>query len=528
MPRHKRGRRRFIDDDNYSQRQKFQNSGSARSNVQSRRYEDQHGFRGRRRSNFKEDGRAYSGYSSSSEQQSSSSTNSSCGNELEIPGFYYDTEKKRYFKIAPNHASSTCNYTRDSIAKQQAEKKRQSDIAEIFQSDIKAVLKQKAYRKCVSHNLTHLIQDRLLMGHTKSFLRSKIFQNSVSHFKPVGSQNIFDPPLLDHYENLEHMQVMHIGDDHNEILSLWSIRETWVQRIQRIQISESVRTDKQTSLSVIAKPKLQAILPMLNKVTDLCWAPVSDGQKHVLYTTMCHMGHQESLAQIKSLNPEDTTASQNYNLGKKATWTCAWNKAKCQFSVGSEKCALVLNVERRTMWEYNTNKSDPLSLAFSNYSGNKLHVGTRKGQILTFDRRSTSTFPVVTLNHHSSVCSVKEMENDNFLLASDFTGKICLWDIRMKKILVQYSGNINQYSRLPLHVDELQKIVYTVGEDGYTRFWSLDEGKQLYTIPPPCSVSRETIPCVKLSSRWGNRDGNTGLIMGLKNKLYFYGTLPLT
>jgi hypothetical protein len=84
MPRHKRGRRRFIDDDNYSQRQKFQNSGSARSNAQSRRYEDQHGFRGRRRSNFKEDGRRYSGDSSSSEQQSSSTANSSCGNELGI------------------------------------------------------------------------------------------------------------------------------------------------------------------------------------------------------------------------------------------------------------------------------------------------------------------------------------------------------------------------------------------------------------------------------------------------------------
>ena len=39
--------------------------------------------------------------------------------------------------------------------------------------------------------------------------------------------------------------------------------------------------------------------------------------------------------------------------------------------------------------------------------------------------------------------------------------QICLWDIRKKQVLVKYTGNINQYSRLPIHVDELQKIVYT-------------------------------------------------------------------
>ena len=235
----------------------------------------------------------------------------------EIPGFYFDAEKKRYFKIAPNHASGTCNYTRDALAKQQAEKKRQSDIAEIFKSDIKTVLKQKSNRKFVSYNLTSLIENRLVMGHAKPFLRSKIFQNSITHLKPVGSQNIFNAPLLDPYKNLEHMQVMHLGENHDEILSLWSIKDTWVQRIQRLQISELARTEKQTSLSVFSKPRLKAILPMLNKVTDLCWAPVSDNQKPVLYTTMCHMGHQESLAQIKSLNPEDTSPSQDYNLGKK-------------------------------------------------------------------------------------------------------------------------------------------------------------------------------------------------------------------
>ena len=68
---------------------------------------------------------------------------------------------------------------------------------------------------------------------------------------------------------------------------------------------------------------------------------------------------------------------------------------------------------------------------------------------------------------------------------------------------------------------------FTVGEDGYTRFWNLKQGTLLHTIPPPCAVSRETIPTVQYSMRWGNRQGNAGLIMGLQNKLHFYGSLPL-
>lgn len=239
----------------------------------------------------------------------------------EIPGFYYDKEKKRYFKIAPNHATSTCNYTRDAIAKKDAEIKRQNDIVEIFESGSK-LHKCTRTKKCsTNNNIAVLIQNRLVYGRNKLLIKTNIFRNNVTNLKPVGSQNLFDLHLLDAYENLENMQIMHVGSDHDEILSLWSIKETWVQRIQRVRISEADRDQNQSSLSVVAKPQLQAVLPWLNKVTDLCWAPLSGSGKHVLYTTMCHMGHQESLALIKSLDPGDTSCSRDYNLGKAEYYT---------------------------------------------------------------------------------------------------------------------------------------------------------------------------------------------------------------
>ena len=73
-----------------------------------------------------------------------------------------------------------------------------------------------------------------------------------------------------------------------------------------------------------------------------------------------------------------------------------------------------------------------------------------------------------------------------------------------------------------------QLILFTVGEDGYTRFWCLRQGSLLCTIPPPCPTSRETIPCVQFSMRWGDKMGNSGLIMALEDKLHYYGSLSVT
>lgn len=153
-------------------------------------------------------------------------------------------------------------------------------------------------------------------GYSKQFLKRTILRSCVTHLKPCGSQALFERDQMDMYENLEHMLVMHIGPDHNDILALWSIRETWVQRIQRVHVHEAPRLLKQTSLSVVARPQPQAVTPLFNKATDMCWAPLKDRGKCVLYTTMCHMGRQESLAILKSIDPGDTSVCQDYDLGE--------------------------------------------------------------------------------------------------------------------------------------------------------------------------------------------------------------------
>ncbi|XP_052272376.1 DDB1- and CUL4-associated factor 4-like isoform X2 [Dreissena polymorpha] len=367
-----------------------------------------------------------------------------------------------------------------------------------------------------------------LMGYQKHEIRLKLLQNTITRLKPLDSAIVFNADLYSHMQaNIDNMLCMHKSDSDAELLCLWSLKDSCAQRIQIVQLCEGKRAADTGSLCLSACPVHRPLLPMTHKVTAMCWAPRSGWQRLVLYTTMGHVFRQESMAVIRCLSENDTEHNQEYCLGRKATWSCAWNPVHNQMSVGSERCALLLNTDRRTMFEYNTNNSDPLAVAFSKQTGMTLYAGLRRGGILMFDLRCRSTIPMLTLHHKSSVCSVQPVYNDIHLLAADFSGIVCLWDTRTNKVLVDYHGHVNKYTSLPIHIDDTETIVYGVGEDGYTRFWQCRDGKQLLTLPPPSQVSRETIPCVQLSTRWGGQDGNSGLVMGLNNRLHYYGSLSV-
>uniref|UniRef100_K1Q242 UPF0698 transmembrane protein C14orf83 n=1 Tax=Magallana gigas TaxID=29159 RepID=K1Q242_MAGGI len=60
--------------------------------------------------------------------------------------------------------------------------------------------------------------------------------------------------------------------------------------------------------------------------------------------------------------------------------------------------------------------------------------------------------------------------------------------------------------------------------EGYTRFWCKNSGKLLRTIPSPVQCSSTSVPVVLYSETWGNRTGNSALLLGAGNKLYMSGS----
>ncbi len=62
----------------------------------------------------------------------------------------------------------------------------------------------------------------------------------------------------------------------------------------------------------------------------------------------------------------------------------------------------------------------------------------------------------------------------------------------------------------------------SVGQDCYTRLWSLKDGHLLRTIPSPHPAANDLIPSVVFSSKLGGCRGLPGLLMAVKHDLYYF------
>lgn len=103
-----------------------------------------------------------------------------------------------------------------------------------------------------------------------------------------------------------------------------------------------------------------------------------------------------------------------------------------------------------------------------------------------------------------------------------FLPQIKLWDLRTSKCIRQYEGHVNEYAHLPLHVHEEEGIMVAVGQDCYTRIWSLRDAQLLRTIPSPHPTSKADIPSVAFSSQLGGFRGAPGLLMAVQQDLYCF------
>ncbi|KAG2457625.1 DCAF4 factor, partial [Polypterus senegalus] len=155
-----------------------------------------------------------------------------------------------------------------------------------------------------------------------------------------------------------------------------------------------------------------------------------------------------------------------------------------------------------------------------------LYNGCRSGEIFSIDLRQRTrrgqSWKGVRFYQDSAITSVRILQDENYLVAADMLGKIRLWDIRMAKSVRQYVGHHNEHAYLPLHLNEQEGLLLAVGQDCYTRLWSLADGHLLRTIPSPHPASKDSLPSVVFSSQLGGKSGLPGLLMAVSQDLYYY------
>uniref|UniRef100_A0A8C5BQZ5 WD repeat domain 21 n=1 Tax=Gadus morhua TaxID=8049 RepID=A0A8C5BQZ5_GADMO len=396
---------------------------------------------------------------------------------IELPGFYFDVEKNRYFRLLPGH--NNCN----PLTKEQLqEKEREKHRARLLSEDDQPF--KKAPR--VGLNTALLLQKRRV---------GLLPSNSYCRYGDSASERVFT-----------------------------------VNDVSHGGCKYGIMNFKGCSRGSLAVEMCDNLYFTNRKVNSICWASVNHPDSHVL---LCLVGMADTPGCVSLLpaslfsnsNPEQPGMLCSFKIS--AAWSCAWclnPQADKSFSTGLSRRIIVQDAEARRTQTYSVT-SDVLAQQFA-VRAPVLFNGCRSGEMFSIDLRVRGRrgggWKSSRFHQESAITSVRLLQDENYLLAADMLGQIKLWDVRATKPVREYKGHHNEHAYLPIHVNEAEGLLLAVGQDCYTRLWSLQDGQLLRTIPSPHPAAKDLIPSVVFSSQLGGRRGLPGLLMAVKHDLYYF------
>uniref|UniRef100_A0A3B3QEG0 Uncharacterized protein n=1 Tax=Paramormyrops kingsleyae TaxID=1676925 RepID=A0A3B3QEG0_9TELE len=362
----------------------------------------------------------------------------------ELPGFYFDAEKNRYFRLLPGH--NNCNpLTREGLQREEQERRR----------------------------LRLLEEEAASVGTVSTPSQCAALCGQVSVSPALDFMSICIRPV--HYD----------------------IGNSWTHFYGR-----SAGQKQRTGIFLFSRSHLGSASTLRCSCRNGTWG----------------------------LFQETRTADQPGMLCSfkiSTAWSCAWclnPQADKNFSTGLSRRVIVTDAVTGRRQTYGVG-SDVLAQQFA-LRAPILYNGGRSGEIFSIDLRQRARrghgWKACRFYQESAITSVHVLQDENYLVAADMKGTIKLWDVRVTKAVRQYDGHHNEHAYLPLHVCEPEGLLLAVGQDCYTRLWSLGDGRLLRTIPSPHPASKDSVPSVVFSSQLGGRRGLPGLLMAVRHDLYHF------
>ncbi|XP_043930603.1 DDB1- and CUL4-associated factor 4 [Protopterus annectens] len=492
----------------------WRNRGHGHSRNDERRHSDssqtRHGRRAGNNYRISSNISTVSQNSSSNQDVATTSSGSQNSSVPELPGFYYDPEKDRYFRLLPGH--NACNpLTREGIIQKEMEAKRLKLLEEEEQ------LRTRTSR--LGLNAAMLVQKRSL-GSLNAASYSRLFHElKVRSMK----RHKLEVQSSDRPNSSDDLFKMIVAD--TDCKRLFTVSD-----VDHGGCKYGIMNLNGLKKGVLAVEMCDNLYFTNRKVNAISWASVTHPDSHIL---LCLVGIAETPGCVSLLPAalfSNSSAEQPGMLCSfkiSTAWSCAWclcPQADKSFSTGLSRCVLVTDAVTGHRQTFGIN-SDVLAQQFTKRAP-VLYNGCRSGEIFKIDIRQRSqrgsNYKRSSFFQDSAITSLQILRDENYLLAGDMAGKIQLWDLRMSRKVKQYEGHNNEYAYLPVHVNEDEGLITAVGQDCYTRIWSLQDTKLLRTIPSPYPASKDTIPCVALSSCLGGRQALPGMLMAVKQDLYFF------
>ncbi|XP_072015778.1 DDB1- and CUL4-associated factor 4-like, partial [Amphiura filiformis] len=447
-------------------------------------------------------------------------------NNTHLPGFYYDPEKKKYFRLL----SGNNNYnplTKDGLQLKAAEETR----VKMIQGKEPTPPKPAAQTAANSRTMMLLQRNREQGQLTYQQFARFAHEHCVTMLPMQPTHEL--TPFPDTYFNGEAGSIQFLKVDQHQDRVLMVIHDSFLSRIWQGSVNrddnnnDAVAIDNWGTVNVLGTRS--------NKITNVEWATSDrDDGLQVLYTVS---GGQTSSAQLFKIYRDSSGRWKkefvfSTESMEKMCWTCAWNHnplMQPQISIGSSRCAVIFDIATANRKELYSGHSDVLAQVYSRHRP-ILFNGTRRGEILGCDLRVDLREPQLyregktvacKLKHRVCVCSLKLLKDENYILASDISGKIRLWDMRMGRHIYSYQGLANKHSQLTVSVDSSETLVYGAGIDKCTKFWSLQDGRLLHTVPSPLPMSTDGLPVPAYSRQW-HGGATPGLILGMERQLFWY------
>ncbi|KAF7722955.1 hypothetical protein EC973_002466 [Apophysomyces ossiformis] len=411
----------------------------------------------------------------------------------EIPGYYYDEEKNRYFKIMPTGPHSLAAIKARKAVKeeqqlQQRTKRRKLPIPPISTfCRWRETQSQSWTPTClVSQGSRFLFKN--LVCDTEIRLSTGTSAMTESHFTCMDFTSF--PDTGEAIMSSTGGRLIRYGYQCDPFFHMWRTGFEWELRsdVTSLHFGKSDwkrRTVIGTTLGQGGSSPAQiwrysySSLPTItgDDAEGLCnEMPTLSQGKFKRGTVSSNVSRTSDLS---------VQRAHHYDRRKDTFWNSCSNDARDMVIVGSERGVTHLASNLKCISSVRT-KSAVFSTKLLESRPHISLFGCRNGDIQLFDTRLRRTIPM--FRQSSAVTHIMPFESlssGNQLLAAGMDGSLCVWDIRSLNIgtqnsesrpLRKLSGHVNSHLRqIAFDAEPTMNLVVTAGSDNRLRIWSINE-----------------------------------------------------
>lgn len=162
---------------------------------------------------------------------------------LQLAGYYYDTEQKKYFKILPGHNNINV-FTKAKIIAKETEEKRQKDLIKMRDSPC-SLPKVSRFK----NNITLWLEEMKVGSINNTQMGIFQLRKNIAGLKPFWHEKVF-PSEFGPYEQLKHCLQLLVSPLCDDIVGSWTVQKFLKQRLQLIHIKRRTPTKDNNTIPI--------------------------------------------------------------------------------------------------------------------------------------------------------------------------------------------------------------------------------------------------------------------------------------